>query len=327
MPVITHDPSLAQIPDFGGVPFDTIRTSLVNADRDNAAVIISLENAWQTSNTAERAAWDAQMAEEAALIAERKEAERLAADAAHALEQQELTTARLEEEKKTRAKFPAIPANGVPDLFPVIVSPGIRKKLRAGDWVALWNFTDTGLDDLRKDPAGADYDAVNLIKLASGNGLAWEDARNSATSRNIVDDSDLAWDEFTQAAPRLVTAMQEAAWPQDRVDMFATFFGNLHLYSLGVNEGSAQATRRALLLYQSEQRKQWHVTILNPATACSLALLNMALLSRYSQRITTADHDRAEARRDARSVSPSLLLFVRFTNSFLSFSLFLNKLL
>lgn len=304
MPVITQDPSLAQMPDFGGVPFDTIRTSLINADRDNAAAIAILETAWQASNAAERVAWDAQLAEEAALIAERDQAERLAADAAHALEQQEVATARLEEEKKTRAKFAAIPVNGVPDLFPIIVSPGIRKKLRAGDWVALWHFTDTGLDDLRKDPASADYDAVNLVKLAGNNGLAWEDARNSTSSRKVVDDGDLAWDEFIQAAPRLVSAMQEAAWPQDRVDMFASFFGNLHTFSLGVNEGSAQATRRALLLYQSEQRKQWHITILNPATACSLALINMMLLARYSQRITTADNDRAEARRDARSVSP-----------------------
>ena len=306
---ITQDPNLAQLPDYGGVPYDTVRTSLTNAERDNAAAIVILEDAWRANNVKERVIWAQQLDAAAALLAEETHAAQLATAAAEALEQQAVAGAAADAAKRIKSKFAPIPLNGVPDISPVIISPMVRKKLANAEWVALWHFTNAGLRELRSNPAATNYDNVNLV-AGPGNTVGWESTYGVAPGMgNVISDAELSWNDFSQAAPRLVNAMIEADWPKDNVQMFATFFGALQLFSIESNEGSTHVLRHALLLYQSEQRNHWHVTH-RTSSAVNLSVLNSHLVMRYIHTVEAADLERAEADRTARLVPSSLYLFL-----------------
>ncbi|KAF8952821.1 hypothetical protein BDZ97DRAFT_1680586 [Flammula alnicola] len=318
MPIL-QNPNDAVRPDYGSDLHAASRAVLITNDRDNAGAIAFLENAWKVQNDADKLAWQAQLDDETAVIAENERLTKEAEDAALRADKEERMAEQKEDEKKNKAKFLPIPDTDVtaPDSAPIIVSPAVRKKLRAGDWVALWHFTSDGLDEVTCDPGAADYDAVNLVRL-DGNSIGWASAHELKKSRAVIDDADLPWDDFVQAAPRATLAMEEAGWPRDRVTMFASFFGNLQLVALGTVRGNLEVRRRALLLYQSEQRKQWHVAILSPTTAYNLSVINHVVLARYTALIHEADsaakervREAQERTREARSVhSPTASLSV-----------------
>ncbi|KAF8164528.1 hypothetical protein BJ912DRAFT_257027, partial [Pholiota molesta] len=301
MPSLTQNPNDAVCPDYGSELHAATRAALITPSRDNAGAIAFLENAWRIQNEADKAAWQAQLDEEAAVIAERQRLASEAEEAARLAAEEERIAEQREDERKNKAKYIPIPGAEVtaPDTAPVIISPAVRKKLKAGDWVALWHFTSAGLDEVTRDPGAADFDAVNLVRL-DGNSIGWTSAHDLKKSRAVVDDADLSWDDFLQAAPRLLVAMQQSAWPKDRVDMFATFFGNIQLVALGTVRGDLEVRRRALLLYASEQRKQWHVCITSPDTAFNLSVINYTLLSRYVAQVHEAESAAKEKARDAR---------------------------
>ncbi|KAF8196510.1 hypothetical protein BJ912DRAFT_846769 [Pholiota molesta] len=315
MPSIAQNPNDAVCPDYGSELHAATRAALITPTRDNAGAIAFLENTWRIQNEADKAAWQAQLDAEAAVIAERERLASEAEEAARLAAEEERIAEQREDEKKNKAKYIPIPGAEVtaPDTAPVLISPTVRKKLKAGDWVALWHFTSDGLDEVTRDPGAADYDAVSLVRLDS-NSVGWAPAHELKKSRAVVDDADLSWDDFLQAAPRLLVAMQQSAWPKDRVDMFATFFGNIQLVALGTVRGDLEARRRALLLYASEQRKQWHVCISSPDTAFNLSVINYTLLGRYVAQVHEADsaakeraREAQEKAREARSVPLPLL--------------------
>jgi hypothetical protein len=228
MPSITLNPNDAVCPDYSSELHAASRAVLISTGLDNAGAIAFLENTWRIQNDADKQAWQAQLDAEAALIAENERLAREAEDAARLAAEEERIAEQREAEKRNNAKFPPLPGAEVtaPDTPPVIISPAVRRKLGAGDWVALWHFTSNGLQDVTRNIASADGDPLSLVRL-DDNSFAWVPSHDVKKSRAVVDDADLSWDDFTQAAPRLVLAMQQARWPADRVNMFATFFANI----------------------------------------------------------------------------------------------------
>ena len=73
-----------------------------------------------------------------------------------------------DERKKNKSKFVPIPARGVPTTPLIIVSALATRRMDKGDYVPLWYFTNSGLDDTAKAFSILKEDALSLIKRDDG---------------------------------------------------------------------------------------------------------------------------------------------------------------
>ncbi|KAG1742888.1 hypothetical protein EDB19DRAFT_1907373 [Suillus lakei] len=91
-------------------------------------------------------------------------------------------------------------------MKPVIIPSSYAiHKLNKGDYVKLWYFTSSGLNNA-KLKSSIDEDVMVMATLAGGD-TAWN----------------LAFEYFCQACPHIITAMEDASWPNDGVTMIAKF--------------------------------------------------------------------------------------------------------
>jgi hypothetical protein len=91
----------------------------------------------------------------------------------------------------------------------------------------------------------------------------------------VVKDENLSWEEFNEAAPRMITMMRMHDWPTNQVDMHIQFWSALQVHRW--HHSPDQLKQKALLLYQSQQRQHWHWTI-GTAQSWSLEELNQDLI-------------------------------------------------
>jgi hypothetical protein len=91
----------------------------------------------------------------------------------------------------------------------------------------------------------------------------------------VTKDEHLTWEEFNEAAPRIVVFMKMHDWPNDRVDMHIQFWTAIQGHRWRHSPDLLQ--QKALLLYQSQQRRRWHRTI-GTAQGWSLEEINQDLL-------------------------------------------------
>ncbi|KAG1726644.1 uncharacterized protein EDB91DRAFT_1086727 [Suillus paluster] len=118
----------------------------------------------------------------------------------------------------------------------------------------------TGLDDATASALVAEPDA--LVMLPAADGIhSWVPAAavKDPKAPPVTKDEHLTWEEFNEAAPRIIVFMKMHDWPDDRVNMHIQFWttiqGHRWRHSLDLLQ------QKALLLYQSQQRRCWHLTI------------------------------------------------------------------
>lgn len=141
----------------------------------------------------------------------------------------------------------------------------------------------------------ADDDTMVMSHLPDGS-AALITASSSRASCTVIDDQNLSFEDFCQASPRMVTAMEEANWPKDRVKMMAFFWRNLQTHPLrSSHEPLAQKT---LLVYQAEQRKRWHIAIKSANNMYSLERINEVLLERTRNQVYWDFRDKKDNERD-----------------------------
>jgi hypothetical protein len=187
-----------------------------------AQAITILRNIWQAQNTADKNQWQAQVEADR----ERQEnLERLRDEDQERQEQERLDeeeAARKEDRKKNKHKYSAIPELDVPIKPVILPSPYTICKLDKGDYVELWYFTNDGLDDT-KLKSSIDEDAMIMATLAGGS-TAWVSAALMRNATVVIDNENLTFENFCQACPHIIDAMQEASWPADHVRMMALFW-------------------------------------------------------------------------------------------------------
>jgi hypothetical protein len=99
---------------------------------------------------------------------------------------------------------------------------------------------------------------------------------------HIVKDENLTWEQFNEAAPQMIMLMKENDWPDNRIDMHITFWSALqnHRWRHDFNVHK----QRALLLYQAQQHRHWHLAI-GSSNSWSLAKINQELLDEAQETI------------------------------------------
>ena len=183
----------------------------------------------------------------------------------------------------------------MPTTTPVFASNYVLKKMEKGLYVELWYYTNEGLDDAMKTSTTTNDDAMVISRKPDG--LAtWETAASARDSNKVVDDKNIPWEDFCQAVPRMLLAMEEADWPADRVFMLANFWGNLQIHDL--RSSPDPLDQKTLLLYQARQRRLWHLAIPSPQGAYNISIIDEAVMRKTKEEVYWEDRRLKDNERD-----------------------------
>ena len=288
MPALPYNPHDLVSPDFRSDPYSTSRRDYItkNANATEEEAANALAALWKSTNDAEIIVWDKEVATETAAAADAARLEKEAEEAAAATAIQEREAARREEMKKNKAKYAPILPRGVPTTLPVIPSAYATKKIVAGAYFELYYFTNDGIEDARKRAATSDNDTLTFVTT---DGLpTFVPVGSSKESRSSVrEDKDLSWDDLEIALPRALVAMEAANWPEARVKMFRAFWTAILTHSYRSESDNDGLYRKALLRYQDEIRRSWHLAMAsgNISATFDLTEINERLLEKMYDRI------------------------------------------
>ncbi|KAG1726173.1 uncharacterized protein EDB91DRAFT_1239674 [Suillus paluster] len=166
--------------------------------------------------------------------------------------EEEDEAARLEEHKKNKSKYAPFAQGKVPSEPTILPAPYVTRKMKSGDYCELHYFTNHGLDDVRKLSQIAEPDA--LVMLPSNDGIhSWfpADTVKDPKAAAVMKDENLTWEEFNEAAPRMINFMKMHDWLNERVTMHVQFWSALQTHCW--RHASDHLKQQALLLYQSQQ--------------------------------------------------------------------------
>jgi hypothetical protein len=127
---------------------------------------------------------------------------------------------------------------------------------------------------------------------------------SARTASGIINNKNILWEDFCQAAPCMIVAMEEAGWLQDRVAMLVKFWGNLQVHELHFSRDPLD--QRTLIVYQVEQHKLWHLAISSPQGAYNLSHINNEVIRKTHEKVYWDEHCLKDFERDYRI---SLLFF------------------
>jgi hypothetical protein len=297
MPRIQLNPGLLEYPDFASLTYEATRAPLVNDNTTELQAIQLLRDIWSAGNEADKIRWQLQIEDDEALRLEqmhlREEAEALKAQA----QVDEAEVLRKEELKKNKFEYIPIPDRDVPTIARVIASNYAVRKMDKGLYVELWYYTNAGLDEAARNSNTVDDEAMMMVRLPNGS-TSWAPAASTRTSATVTEDKNILWEDFCQAAPRMIVAMEEADWPQERVAMLAKFWGNLQVHELRSSRDPLD--QQTLIVYQAEQRRLWHLAITSPQGAYNLSRINEDIMRKTREKVYWDDRRIKDYHRDLR---------------------------
>lgn len=275
MPRILVDPTTIACPDFASNIYDAARAPFVNANTTEEQAIALLSAIWKAGNDAERVNWQQQLDADAADAVDqvRVQAE-LETQQTKEL-QKEQDDIRKDDRKKNKSKYTPISDRGVPTIATAVAAHYAVRRMEKGLYTEMWYYTNDGLAEANRAATSMDDEAMSMVRQADGT-TAWIPAVSARDTRGVQPDKLIKWEDFCQAVPRMIIAMEDAGWPRDRVIMMANFWGNLqvHEYRASIDP----LDQRTLLRYQAEQRQQWHIAALAPEPPYNLARINDELM-------------------------------------------------
>ncbi|KAG1867123.1 hypothetical protein C8R48DRAFT_704315 [Suillus tomentosus] len=268
----SEDPNEAIRPDFASDEYQEARQQLVEDGITAEQAARSLAALWTINNNADKERWA--LKQRQARLARQREEDEEEERLQQLREEQE--AARLEERKKNKNKYAPLVRGKVPSDPTILPAQYATRKLKAGDYCELHYFTNRGLDEAKASNLIAEPDA--LVMIPSADGLhSWVPAAavKDPKAAPVVKDENLTWEEFNEAAPRMISMMKVYDWPEDRILMHVQFWSALQSHRW--RHVADTLKQKALLLYQSQQRRRWHLTI-GSSQSWSLEEINQDLL-------------------------------------------------
>ena len=307
MPRLQFNPSLLECPDFSSPIYAAVRGPLVNADTTEEQAVQLLKDVWTAGNVADRGIWQTQVDEDEALRVEQLRVRTEADELRIQKDIEEAEALRRDDIKKNKSKHVPIPDRDVPTVAPVFASNYAVRKMEKGLYVELWYYTNAGLEEALRNSNTTDDEAMVMLRLPNGF-TSWVPAASTRTATAVTDDRNIRWEDFCQAAPRMILTMEEADWPQERVAMLAKFWGNLQIHEF--RSSTDPLDQKALLVYQAEQRRLWHLAISSPQGAYNLSRINEEILRKTREKVYWDERHAKDYERDYR-VSFFLCFFYR----------------
>ena len=289
------DPNNAHCPDYNLDIYENVRAPLVNADTSHQQAAEILTNIWTAQNVLDCQQWQEQLDQDIQEAEVRRQHEEEELRLRREEDAKEKEDQRKEGLKKHKAKFAAIPAQGVPSQPPVITALFAMRRMEKEDYVPLWYYTNAGLDDALKSYTNIDDDTLSLLRRPDGS-TSIIPASSARDAKAVIEDQDIPWEEFCIAAPRMIEAMGRAKWPPERIVMMGQFWANIQSHKYRSSRDPLD--RSALILYQAEQRRLWHVAINSPGYAYDLSQINENLLRETKDRLYWSERARKDKESD-----------------------------
>ncbi|KAG1842942.1 hypothetical protein C8R48DRAFT_556073, partial [Suillus tomentosus] len=277
------DPGLLACPDFTSERHRPSRAPFLSVTVDDAQAAESLRLVWVSTNEDLRIQWRQQLAEDERLRAEQHHLAEEEAIRLQQARQLEEDTARADERKKNRFKHTDILMRPRPDTNEdeAFVSDFALRKIDKGQFVELYYWTNDGLEETLSSQTTRDDEG--LIPSEQDGSTVWISAAASKPSKRVVPDRFLSPADFAQAVPHIVAALEERDWPQQRVLMLSRFWGAIvtHRYW----NSNDLVAKRALMIYQEEQRRAWHNAVALGTGAWDLSIISDVILARLFDRV------------------------------------------
>ncbi|KAG1795242.1 hypothetical protein EV424DRAFT_1278701, partial [Suillus variegatus] len=199
-----EDPNEAIRPNFASEEYHDTRQQLIEDGITADQAARSLAALWTINNNADKERWTLKQHQErlARQREEDEEEERLQ----QLKDEQE--AAHLEERKKNKNKYALLVRGKVPSDPTILPAQYAMRKLKAGDHCELHYFTNKGLDEAKASSLIAEPDA--LVMLPSADGMhSWVPAAavKDPKAAPVIKDKKLTWEEFNEAAPRMISMM------------------------------------------------------------------------------------------------------------------------
>jgi hypothetical protein len=314
---ILFNPNLIECPDFASPTYAATRAPLINEVTTEEVAIQLLKDIWKAGNEAEKVRWQAQSDQDDALRADQLRIQSEADDLRVQAEIEEAEALRKDDLKKNKIKYIPIPDRDVPSVAPVFASNFAVRKLEKGLFVEMWYYTNAGLDEALRNSSAMDDEAMTMLRLPNGS-TSWVPA-SARAANSVLDDKNILWEDFCQAAPCMVLAMEEANWPKERVKMLAQFWGQLQVHEFRSSRDPLD--QKTLIVYQAEQRRAWHHAISSPQGAYNISRINEDIIRKTRDKVYWEDRRHKDLERDYR-VSNSILPLVRnLTNVYVLISI------
>ncbi|KAG2124369.1 hypothetical protein DEU56DRAFT_692862, partial [Suillus clintonianus] len=205
MPRILNDPNLNICPDYATPPYANARAQLINEHINEEQAIQILKNIWEASNNVEKGLCQGQVEDEREHREHLNQLQQEQQDRHEQEQIEEAELARKEEKKKYKHKYAPIQATGVPDEPSINPSPYATRKLEKGEYVELWYFTNDGLDEALIKKTIED-DTMVLLTLQDSS-TAWVSAASARNTTSVINNEDIAFEDFCQACPRFISAI------------------------------------------------------------------------------------------------------------------------
>ncbi|KAF8797779.1 hypothetical protein BYT27DRAFT_7046836, partial [Phlegmacium glaucopus] len=206
MPRIQADPGLLECPDFASAVYTAARTPFINLTTTEEQAIQFLKNLWDAGNQADKVRWHQQNEDDNAALTERHWVQLEADSARLQAKTVKAEALRKEEMRKNKTKYMPIPDRDVPTTALIIASNYAIRKMEKGLYVELWYYTNAGLDDAAWSSTMTDDEAMVFLRQPDGT-TSWVPAASARDANGVHDDKDISWEDFCQAAPRMIVAM------------------------------------------------------------------------------------------------------------------------
>ncbi|KAG2093715.1 uncharacterized protein F5147DRAFT_657337 [Suillus discolor] len=277
------DPSLLVCPIFTSERYHASRAPFVSATITEEQAAESLCLVWVATNNDLCTQWQQQLTEDARLRAEQELAAEAEVTRLRQVCQLEEETARADKQKKNRFKHTNILMRPRPDTNEeeAFVSEFALRKIDKGHFVELYYWTNTSLEEALFSYSTKDDEG--LIPSEQDGTTVWISAAASKPSKHVVPDRFLSPIDFTQAIPRIVAALEERDWPNQRVLMLARFWAAIMTHRYW--NSNDQIAQRALMIYQEEQRRAWHIAVALGNGAWDLSIISDTVLGRLFDRV------------------------------------------
>ncbi|KAG2060457.1 hypothetical protein BDR06DRAFT_871756, partial [Suillus hirtellus] len=200
----SEDPNEAIRPDFASDEYQEARQQLVEDGITAEQAARSLAALWTINNNTDKEHWAIKQRQ--ARLARQREEDEEEERLQQRREEQE--AARLEERKKNKNKYALLVHGKVPSDPTILPAQYATHKLKAGDYCELHYFTNRGLDEAKASNLIAELDALVMIPSVDGLHL-WvlAAAVKDPKAAPVVKDENLTWEEFNEAAPRMISMM------------------------------------------------------------------------------------------------------------------------
>ncbi|KAG1729859.1 uncharacterized protein EDB91DRAFT_1059788, partial [Suillus paluster] len=278
---IQSDPNMDVCPDYASNDFVNTRAQLINRNITEEQAVQLLRNIWEVNNNTDKCLWQQQMNDDRDKQAH---CDRLKEDKEECIKRERLAEeeeAHKEEQKRNKHKYTPIQNTGIPDDLAITPCSYTLRKLDKGEYVEMWYFTNDGLDEALVKKT-MDDDAMVLSTLADGS-TAWVSSASTCSTWSAINDENLPFEDFCQACLRLLDALLEVDWPQDRIRITALFWRNLQVHKYCSLPDPW--TQRTLLVYQAEQHKWWHIIAKSAADLYDLSEINEKVLEEMRGRV------------------------------------------